>query len=56
MMQGTSFEAEVVSITDTVVYVCQGRVLDDGVDGRMTYVGRGITCMWISQTMKIGNF
>ena len=37
------------------MYVCWGRVLDDGVDGRMTYVGRGIVYIWISQTMGIGD-
>ena len=30
-------------------------MLDDGVDGRMTYVGRSIAYTWISQTMRIGN-
>jgi len=54
MMQGTSFGERVVGGRKIVVYVCCGGQWDDGVDGRMTYVGGRSACSWISETISIG--
>ena len=55
MMQGTSFGDRVVNIREIVVCVSWGWVLDDEVDERMAYVGKGIAYIWILQTTGIGD-
>jgi len=55
MMQSNSVENIAVHMREIVVYVCWGRVLNDGVNGLMTYVGGRNACMWISPSMGVGD-
>ena len=55
MMKSNSMENIAVHMTEIVVYVCWGGVLNDGVNGLMTYVGGRNACMWISPSMGVGD-
>jgi len=55
MMQSNSVGDIVVHMREIAIYVCWGGVLDDGVDGLMTYVDRRNACIWISPSMGVGD-
>jgi len=55
MMQSTSVGDIVAHMREIAVYVCWGRVLDDGVNRVMTYAGGRNACMWISPSLGIGD-
>jgi len=55
MMQSNSVGDMVVHMREIVVYVCWGGMLDEGVNGLITYVGGRNACMWISPSMGVGD-
>jgi len=42
-------------VKEIAVYICWGRVLHDGMNGVMTYVGGNTVCTWVSQEMGLSN-
>jgi len=55
MMQGTSVVDGVVGMREITIYVCWHRVLDDGVNGLITFVDRSTKCIRILQSMGIAD-
>ena len=47
MMQSNSVGDMVVHMREIVVYVCWGRMLDEGVNGLITYVGGRLSLIHI---------
>jgi len=55
MMQSNSAGGIVVHTREIAVYVRWGGVLEEGVNGLMTYVGGRNACMWISPSVGVGD-
>ena len=54
-MESNSAGDIVVHMREIALYVCWDGVLDDGVNGLMTYVGGRSACTWISPSMGVGD-
>ena len=54
-MEGRSVGNCLIGMKQIAVYVCWGWVVDDGINGVMTYVGGTTRCVWVSEGMGAGD-